>query len=307
MVLLWIVPIVGGLALALLGSRQTLDAAQTLASKLGMSPFLVGMTVVAFGTDLPEIANSITASASGHGDINVGDSIGSTVTQLTLVLGLLCFLGPVVASRKLVATAGFVTVLAVLVGAMLLDDGRLDRFDGLTLLAFWVVGTLATQRVAHIAVPAQRQLFGRGAFSLFRDLLVGLSAVALGSVAVVLGFTELAEAFGVPEYATSFLVLSLGTSLPELMIDGAAIRQGQSQLALGDIVGSSFVDATVSLGIGPALFPIAVSANASTGSLIAAAIVAATIGFLLLRETHDKRSGVVLIGLYLTSYVILAL
>lgn len=293
-----------GLALALFGSHQTLNAAQSLARKLGMSPFLIGMTVVAFGTDLPEMANSITASATDHGDINVGDSIGSVVTQITLVLGILCFLGVVKTDRRMVAVAGFVTVIAVLVGAMLLDDGELSRFDGLTLLAFWLVGTLAVQQGAHIEAPEQHQLFATGTLSLFRDLVVGLAAVALGSVIVVLGFTEVAEALKVPEYATSFLVLSLGTSLPELFIDGSAIRRGNSGLALGDIVGSSFVDATISLGIGPTLFPVAISGSAANGSLLAAAIVAAAIIFLLARKRHDRRSGAVLILLYVAAYLV---
>lgn len=305
MTLLWIPALFVGLGIALLGSRQTLDAATALAAKLGMSPFIIGMTVVAFGTDLPEIANSITASATDHGDINVGDSIGSVVTQITLVLAILCFLGTIRVEKRVVAVAGLVTVVAVLVGALLLDDGQLSRSDGLVLLSFWLVGTLAVQRVAHVVTAKQRELFGRSVFALLRDLIVGLGAVALGAVLVVLGFTELADQFGVPEYASSFLILSLGTSLPELFIDGRAIRQGDSQLALGDIVGSSFVDATISLGIGPTLFPVAVSSSAAAGSLIAAGVVAIAIAFLLFRSDHDRRSGVALLVLYAFSYAVI--
>lgn len=140
---------------------------------------------------------------------------------------------------------------------------------------------------------------------LLRDLTVGLGAVAIGAVLVVLGFTELAAWFGVPEYASSFLVLSLGTSLPELFIDGRAIRKGDTQLALGDIVGSSFVDATVSLGIGPTLFPVAVSASTVTGSLIAAVVVGLAIALLVLRTEHDRKSGFFLLALYAVSYAVL--
>lgn len=302
MVILWIPAVLAALALALLGSRQTLRAAQALAVRLGMSPFLIGMTVVAFGTDLPEMANSITASATDHGDINVGDSIGSVVTQMTLVLAILCLIRPIPRDRRQIASAGLVTVLAILVGAMLLSDGHLGRYDGLTLLAFWLVGTLGVQRVGHVDVPQQHELFASGLFALLRDLFVGLAAVAGGSVVVVLGFTELADLFGVPEYASSFLVLSLGTSLPELFIDSTALRQGDSQLAMGDIVGSSFVDATVSLGIGPALFPVAVSSSAAIGSVLTAAIIGATVLFLLSRKIHDRRSAVVLFALYVVAY-----
>jgi cation:H+ antiporter len=307
MILLWIPALVVGIVFAVLGSRRTLVAARALAVRLGMSPFMIGMTVVAFGTDLPEIANSIIASATDHGDLNVGDSIGSVVTQLTLVLGILCFIGTIRSERRLVGIAGSVTVVAVLLGAMLLDDGFLSRSDGLILLAFWLVGTLAVQRVGHVELPRQDELFGRGSLSIIRDLVVGLSAVAAGAVVVVLAFSALADSLGVPEYATSFLVLSIGTSLPELFIDGSAIRKGDTGLAMGDIVGSSFVDATISLGIGPALFPVAVSSSAARGSVFAAAIVAAVIAILLLRRTHDRLTGVALFGLYVVAYLVIIL
>jgi len=94
MILFWILAAVAGLSLAVWSSGRTLDSAVSLARRLGLSPFIIGMTIIAIGGDLPEIANSITASAQGHGDLNVGDSIGSVVTQLTLVAGLLCFLLP---------------------------------------------------------------------------------------------------------------------------------------------------------------------------------------------------------------------
>jgi len=307
MVILWIPAVLVALALALFGSRQTLQAAQALAVRLGMSPFLIGMTVVAFGTDLPEIANSITASATDHGDINVGDSIGSVVTQMTLVLGILCFVSTIPRNARQVGIAGLVTVLSILVGAMLLADGKLTRYDGLTLLAFWLVGTLAVQRIGHVDLPQQSELFSHNTLSLFRDLLVGVAAVAGGSVVIVLGFTALADFFGVPEYASSFLVLSLGTSLPELFVDGTALRQGDSELAIGDVIGSSFVDATVSMGIGPTLFPVAISSSAAMGSLLAAAIIGATTLLLLARKVHDRKSAIALFGLYAVAYAVIVL
>jgi cation:H+ antiporter len=298
----WIAALVAGLAATIFSSRQTLDSARSLARALNLSPFIIGMTVVAIGTDLPEIANSITASATDHGDINVGDSIGSVVTQITLVLGILCFIRPLKSDRQFVAIAGFITVIAVLIGAAFLDDGFLSRTDGFVLIAFWLVGTFAVQRRGRIETAHQPTLFSRSALASVRDLFVGLGGVAIGAVIAVRAFTEIAADLNVPEYTTSFLVLSLGTSLPELAIDGYALRNGESSLALGDIVGSSFVDATLSLGIGPALFPVAVSADAVTGSIVAAIVVAGAIALLLLRSTHDRRSGLVLFGLYAAAY-----
>ncbi|MGI9608317.1 MAG: sodium:calcium antiporter [Acidimicrobiales bacterium] len=302
--LLWVAALVAGLAIAVFAARQALDSAVSLARKLGLSPFLIGMTVMAIGTDLPEIANSITASAAGHGDLNVGDSIGSVVTQITLVLGILCFIAPVKAERRTVRVAGLVTVLAVIVGALLLGDDEVSRGDGLVLIAFWAVGTLAVQQGGHMVGQRQELLFDRSLLIDVRDLIVGLSGVAIGAILVVEAFTRVAEDLGVPEYATSFLVLAIGTSLPELFVDARALRRGENALALGDIIGSSFVDATVSLGIGPALFPIAVSPTAMRGSVIAAIVVALAVLLLLTREEHGRKSGIILIGLYAIAYAV---
>ena len=305
MIVFWILAAVAGLSLAVWSSGRTLDSAVSLARRLGLSPFIIGMTIIAIGGDLPEIANSITASAQGHGDLNVGDSIGSVVTQLTLVAGILCFLKPVKTERRPVAIAGWLTVLAVLFGAGLMSDNNLSRTDGLLHIGFWGLGTWIVQHDGHVVTPEQTELFERGLFVEVRDLVVGLSGVAVGALLLVQGFVHGAESLGVPEYATSFLVLSLGTSVPELVINGRAIRSGQSSLAIGGIVGSSFVDATISMGIGPALFPTIVSPEAKVGSLIAAVIVFLAISFLAYRPVHDRWSGVVLISLYIPIFSLL--
>ncbi len=302
MIVLWIAAVVGGLTVAIFASHQTLDSAKSLAERLGLSSFLIGLTVVAIGTDLPEIANSISASATGHGDIYVGDSIGSAVTQVTLVLAILLLIRPIRSDRKLVAVSGAVTVLALLVGALLLEDAWLSRSDGIILFSFWIVGAMAVQRSAYIPSARQQKLFDRGSLHDLRGLVVGLAGVGVGATVAVTAFARVAEGFGMPEYATSFLLLSLGTSLPELVVDAAALRQGEHALALGDLIGSSFVDATLSLGAGPLLFPVAVSASTAVGNLVAAGAIGAAIILLLARKVHRKGSAVVLVAIYAAAY-----
>ncbi|NNC81820.1 MAG: hypothetical protein HKN94_16885 [Acidimicrobiales bacterium] len=300
----WLAVFLAGLGVALLSTRQTLDSATSLAHRFGLSPFLIGMTIVALGTDLPEIANSIAASASDHGDLIVGNSIGSTVTQMTLILGIVCFLGVVKAERRLVTIAGAVMVVALLLGAFLLSDEFLSRADGLVLIGTWLVGTIIIQRRGHLITARQEEIPTTSVWAEVRDLIVGLSGVGLGSVVAVWAFVNFSDELGVPEYATSFLILALGTSLPELFIDGTAIRRGDRALALGDIFGSSFIDSTVALGIGPALFPVAVGSEATFGNLIAAGSVAAVVFLLMSRENHRKMSGAVLVVIYLATYVL---
>lgn len=305
MIIVWVVAVVAGLTIAVLASHQTLESARSLAERLGLSAFVIGLTVVAVGTDLPEIANGVMASATGHGDIVVGDALGSAVTQMTLILAILCLVRPIPAERRLVAAGGIVTIVALLVGTVLLADDNLDRADGSILLAFWLVGALAVHRSGYVHTSRQERLFDRDLVSDLKGLVVGLAGVGVGASLAVTGFAEVAEQLGVPEFAVSFLLLSLGTSLPELLVDVSALRGGQPELALGDLIGSSFVDASLALGIGPILFPIAVSDSGSRAALIAALAVSAAIGLLLTRSTHRFGSAATLGAIYCASYVLI--
>ena len=138
MILLWLLLFVAAVTLVFFASRSAIDAAVELADRLGISTFVIGLTVVAIGTDLPEIANSIAASVSGHGDLNVGDSVGSAATQITLVLGLLPLAaGPFAIDRRRLVPIGALTAVALAIGLLLVQDGRLSRFDGFLLCAAW--------------------------------------------------------------------------------------------------------------------------------------------------------------------------
>lgn len=300
--MLWFAGTAVGLMIAIWASRGALDAAVELGAHLGLSSFVIGVTIVAIGTDLPEVANSIIASARDHGDLNVGDSIGSVVTQLTIVLGLLCFVGGLQASKRFIVTVGVMTVLALLTGALLVSDGRFDRADAALLMAFWLGGTFVIQRRKTTEVT-ERPPGVTG--PLVARTLFYLSLVGVGATIAVESFTRAAESLGVPEYLLSFFVLAAGTSLPELVIDFRALRQGKGELAMGDLLGSSFVDATLSPAIGPLLFPTVLSDGIERGSLVAAAIVAAVTLLLVRSPRPTRRVGVALIVLYLAMYPLL--
>lgn len=306
MLIVWIVLLVLGLAASIAASERALDAAEALGLRAGIPSHIVGLTIVSVGTDLPEIANSIVASAAGRGDLNVGDSTGSAATQITLVLGVLCLLRPLVADRRLVSSAGLLTVAAFAVAAWMMADLTLSRLDGAVLVLGWVGATALVYRVtaspsAELPGPVPA---GPGIPSLVVRTLVALAVVAFGAVLAVEAFAEATEILGVPDYATSFLVLSLGTSLPELLVDSRAVMTGMGALALGDVLGSSLIDATLSLGIGPLLFPTAVSAGTARATLMVGGVVLATVLLLLHRRTHGRGTGIAAIALYLVLFPI---
>lgn len=301
MLILFATGVVAGLAVAVWGSRAALDAATELGVAMGLSPFVIGVTIVAVGTDLPEVANSIMASAGGHGDLNVGDSIGSVVTQATLVLGIICLSGELRTSRPAVVTAGTLTVLALVVGAALFADEEFSRFDGLTLLAVWIVGTIVMQRPEARGTDTKRATITSVRRQIARTIF-WLLIVGAGAAMAVEMFIRAAEEVGAPEFLASFFVLSLGTSLPELVVALRAMQRREGELALGDLFGSSFVDASLSPGIGPLLFPTALSAGVDRTNVIAALLIAVVTVVIARNATHRWATGLTLLLLYAVLY-----
>lgn len=275
MLAIWVLGLLGGIVLAALGSRRAVGNALDVADALGVSAGLVGLTVMAVGTDLPEIANSVMASMAGHGDVNVGDSTGSALTQITLVLALLLFAGASMELRPsdegpVAVPTGLATVVALVLLAVLLADGRLQRWNGVVLVTGWLVlVSWMHHREARSTAAVPGEAGGAALRTVAWLLVVGGAATI-----TVRSFIELTDRLGVPEFVASSVVLALGTSMPELVVDWTAIRRGAAALAIGDLFGSSLVDATLSVGIGPALFPTDVSDEAIVGTLIIAVGVA---------------------------------
>jgi cation:H+ antiporter len=302
-----IVLLLVGLAVAIVASDVAVSYTRALAAGLGAPPFVVGVVLVAIGTDLPEIANSIAAHAQGEGDVNVGDSIGSTLTQYTLVLALFPLVIPVIAiSRRQVGLVTALTMGGLALTTFAVADGWLSRLDGAALVLSWAVATIIVTRVlpGHAPDdPPRVRLAGHG--SRIAVVLSTLVFVGVGATVAVRSLVTLAEAVGIPEFALAFFGASLGTSAPEVAVDITALRQGAPAIALGDALGSSLIDATLSIGIGPLFFPAAVTASlAVTGALYTLAAVGLVGALLVWRRRHDRVSAVALFGLYLLSYVI---
>lgn len=274
MIVVWVLGLVVGVAVAAGSSRRAVGAALETSESLGISAGLVGLSIMAVGTDLPEIANSIIASLSGHGDLNVGDSTGSALTQITLILAMLMLAAGLSldldhSESKVAVSTGLMTTAALVALAIMLSDGTLGRIDGIVLVSAWFVSLVWMARRNRGGDHAPRVPDDRVGRAIARTLL-WLSLVGVAATVIVRSFIEITDALGVPEFLASSIVLALGTSLPELVVDWTAIRRGAAALAIGDLFGSSLVDATLSVGIGPIIRPTAVSTQAMTGVLVIA-------------------------------------
>jgi cation:H+ antiporter len=307
-IVVWIVAVVAGLGVALLASRRAIDHASTLAFGLKVPPFLIGLTLLAIGTDLPEIANSIVASVGDHGDLNVGDSIGSTITQVTLVLGLLPFFarGGIIVGRSRVLIPSLIIAGQLGVVAFLLRDGQFSRIDGAVLLCLWVGGSLVLWHKGPapseptMSVPSRRKGYHVVA------TLLALAIVGGGATVAVIGFIELSQLFGVPEFIIAFFGTALGTSLPELVVAATALRRGERDLAIGDVFGASLLDSSLSIGIGPLIAPTAISADLAVASALGGAGALLIIAALMSRfERHNRWTGLALLALYAAFFPLL--
>jgi cation:H+ antiporter len=260
---------------------------------------------VSLGTDLPEIVNSITSSAMGHGDINVGDSFGSVLVQITLILGLVALLGGAFkVKRNEIVVVGSCELLALIASVSMVEKGYISRMNAVFLVVSFPLLMLIIKNVMK-----NEYAMAQGDTKLFRHFfiaIVGYVGVAIGAYVVVNSVVALSAEAHISEYLISFFVVAIGTSLPELAVDLTAVRKKQYEIAIGDAIGSCIVDAGLSIGIGPLFFPVAVSARlAETTGLYALFASIAVLLVLAVRQKLDRKAGVFFIILYGLSYPIL--
>lgn len=307
MILLEIAALLLGFGAMVGSSKSAVDAATALAAGSRVPPFVIGLTLLAVGTDLPEIANSIVSSGTGHGDVNVGDSVGSAGTQMTLVIGLLPLTtGMIKVPKRNIALTGGLTAGGLVLLMFLMRDSRIDRSDSAVMLSLWLVGSFLIYRRAthHQQLPLP---MGRTRKApLLARLLASFVVLAGGAMLALWSIIRLAERFDAPEFLVGFFVAALGTSLPELVFAVTAVRKGAVAMAFGDVMGSSFVDVTGSVAIGPAIFPIDVSRDLVLEGTIAAAIAITAVTIVLARITdHDWRTGTLFLAIYAAFFAVL--
>lgn len=258
--------IAGGLVLLLWGAERFVAGASASARLLGMSPLLIGLTIVAFGTSAPEIMVSAAAALDGSPGLAVGNAVGSNIANIGLVLGVAALLAPMQVQDGLVRRELPLLLLASVLCLVLLLDDHLGRLDGVLLLAGLVALLAWFVRVARrpgetpptvastgAATAAAAQLpMGRA----LAWLLIGLITLLAGAHLAVVGAQALALTLGIDELVVGVTVLAVGTSLPELAVTAVAALRREHDLALGNIVGSNLFNLLAVIGtaglIGPA-------------------------------------------------------
>lgn len=253
--------VVAGLTLLIAGGEALVRGARTLASRVGVSPLVIGLVVVSAATSAPELAVTVGAVDSGEPDLAVGTVIGSNIANILLILGLSAVLSPLVIKRQLVRFDMPVMVgIAVLflVGSL---DGRISVLDGILLFSALVIHTIISILLGskEVLVPDAKpdtMPLNSKPVSLWLAILlliVGIGLLVLGAQALVTGAVSIATALGVSSLVIGLTVVAIGTSLPELATSLIAIRRGETGMAVGNVVGSNIFNMGTVIGL-PAIF-----------------------------------------------------
>jgi cation:H+ antiporter len=255
-----ILSIIAGLLLLYVGAEALIRGSVSLAARLGVSPFLIGLTVVAYGTSAPELVVSVTANFGGHGDIAAGNVIGSNIFNIAVILGISALIYPLRIRAGILRRDLPILAIASFVPLILFRHGHVGRIEGVLFLAGIIIYTLAEVRWARRepeAVPLDRR--AHPGWSLARDLLFvlpGIAVLALGSHLLREGAVALARDLGISEAVIGLTVVSAGTSLPELAASVVAALRRHPELSVGNIIGSNMFNIFAVFGISSLIRPI---------------------------------------------------
>lgn len=238
------------------GANRFVDGASALSFNLGMSPLLIGVLVMGFGTSVPELLVSMFSSAKGNSGLSLGNAYGSNIINIGLVLGLAAVLSPVIVRRHVVRRELPLLILATAVTAYFVMDLELSRSEGAILLALFVMLLvfLVWASSGDTAEPHDERLRGQleeRAASLGKSigyLFIGLAAIAVCAATLVWSARGIVGNLGLSELVVGVVLLAIGTSLPELVVIVVAAKRKEHELALGNVIGSNLFNTLAVVG-----------------------------------------------------------
>mgnify|MGYP003294080755 CR=1 FL=1 len=243
---LWLVL---GFVLLIKGADWFVDGASALSKKFGIPSVVIGLTVVAFGTSLPEASVSISAALSNSSGISIGNVVGSNLFNLLMVAGSSAVFCPIMVDKSIIKKDmpfSFIITLALLflsfaIFPSAVSDNVISRGDGIILLLFFSIFMYYTVNSA-LSSPAPEENKNEKIMPLWQQFLfivIGLAGIVIGGDRTVAGATEIARTFGLSESLIGLTIVAIGTSLPELVTSIVAARKGESDIAIGNVIGSN--------------------------------------------------------------------
>ena len=311
------VMLVIGFVLLVWGADKFVEGASALARKMGVSPLLVGLTIVAFGTSMPELAVSVTAALRGANEIAVGNVVGSNIFNLLVVAGLSAVICPLVMDKMLLRRDWPLSIFAaVLLLVAIAPDHVIARWEGAVLLVIFAVilsrqikaalNDRAQLAAAEAEAAEEAAEMTKSPVMIWVNIVLGLACIVLGGQLAVNGATGIARMFGLSETLIGLTIVAIGTSLPELVTSIVAARKGQNEIAMGNVIGSNLFNILLILGVSAVITPIPVQATSILDCLFL--ITISVVFYLPARKGKLGRlPGAVMAAMYVayTAYLIM--
>lgn len=312
--------LIAGLVLLVVGAELLVKGASTVAAVLKISPLIIGLTIVAYGTSAPEMSVSVMSALRGQGDIAMGNVVGSNICNVLLILGLSSIVTPLIVTKQIIRSDVPIMIGVSLLLLMFCLDGELSRVDSLILFVGGIVYTLSLvyqnskQGAEQDEFAEEYSFSGTSSPILWLKNIVfilgGLVLLILGSRWLVESAVTIARSFGVSELLIGLTIVALGTSLPELATSMVASFRGEQDIAVGNVLGSNIFNILAVLGIAGIVAPNGIRVSDSIiqfNAPVAIAVAFACLPIFYSGKKIDRREGVLFLFYYLAynAYLIL--
>ncbi|WP_407380847.1 calcium/sodium antiporter [Methanobrevibacter sp.] len=296
-----VVLLIVGFILLIKGSDFFVDGSSNIASILKIPTLIVGLTIVAFGTSAPEAAVSITSSLAGSNALAVSNVIGSNLFNILLIIGLCALLNELEIEKKVLNTdLPFLLIITVIVSAFILFGWNISRIEGIILLVLIIIYIIYLIRSAGKSQESQN--VEKPKMGLPRSVVYiigGIAGIVIGADFVVNSASYIAMAFGMSETLVGLTIVAIGTSLPELVTSLTALRKGETELIIGNVIGSNIFNILFVLGASSAISPIVVNSNMLIDVVLMIAVTLLCYIFARTQDKYDKKEGFVLVALFI--------
>jgi len=299
--------LIGGIVLLIKGGDWFVDGASDIAKALRIPSLVIGLTIVAFGTSAPEAAVSISASLTGVGEVAIGNVVGSNIFNLLMVVGISSCIRKIYVEKSVIVRDYpfniLITVVMLVMGLdVVLDNGAanvLSRIDGIVLLCFFAVfmyytvaGALNDRQDMTEEAPERKMLLS------ITFLIVGIICVVAGGKLTVDGASGIARFFNVSENMIALTIIAIGTSLPELVTSVTALRKGEADIAIGNVIGSNLFNILFIAGMSALIRPVAVRGDSVADALILSVVNLIVYALMLKNKATGRACGAFMILMY---------
>ena len=289
------------------GADLLIEQSESIALKFRIPEFIIGATLVALGTSLPEMAASIAASMDDKSEIAVSNVIGSNILNITLVLAAVFLIAKsITPQRDFFAKDSTWALMPVLVFVLMILDGVISRFDAVLLMLLMGAYLLFLLEDAK-DVPVETLEETDESFEwkkVLPILFAGITLVVVGAHFTVESASNIAKSFGISEWIIGILMISLGTSLPELTVSVSAALKGKVDMAIGNIIGSNMANTTVVLGAAALANPLHINASIYIFDIATMIVATLILVFITANKLYNKSAGIsliIILGLFLNN------